>query len=841
MTLYCSASGDTLVYRYSPGTYLLKQKQQYSFISFNHSFETGKPGEPTLPYLQVNLLLPEGQVAESIHFYGDKLTEIPGEYILYPYQYSRPVSGPEKEDQQPLVLNEAVYGQPGNYPPQSTGLLSTQYLHGHPIALGTFTPVVYTPFQKKIRYYQEVTITIITRTEGQDHQHLPVNSSLQSKQVVGKAIQNPGMLLYYPPVVSDTEDYHILIVAPAVFNGHFEGVIDHYFIRGLKTKIINTEFIYATYTGQDSQEKIRNCIIHEYQNNNILHVMLAGDVEWIPARGFYAQVQSSSLYSDYNIPADLYYAALDGNWNTDGDNKWAEPGEDDLYPELSVGRLPVNTTAQLDNLVNKILHYQDHPVIGECRKPLMVGEKLYDNPITWGGDYMDLLIGLHSDNGYTTQGIPAWHNIQKLYDRDLPSPWTLSDLLAAINSGAAFIHHAGHSNTNYLMRMSSSSVTDTNFYLVNGIAHNYIPIYSHGCYCAAFDASDCIAEHMINLHKFAVAFVGNSRYGWFNEGSTEGPSEHLHREFVNALYGENLGQIGVAHTLSKINTAGWVSAPGQWEDGALRWCFYDCNVLGDPAMFLWTDKPMNLTVTHADTLVLSADTLLVGCDTANSPVEGLNCVLLRDTVMLNVLVTDSLGFARFPLSFSVNDTGLLTLIVSSYNCLPDTSFIRIVSPASISGTLSYDNPENTPLDSSFIYLVRQNDTVAMTFADSLGHYSFQNVEMGAYQLKILCIHQWGGATATDGLMIMRHFVHLALMNGLPLKAADVDGNHFVNTVDALGISRRFVGLMDSFPAGDWVFENTTTNISHTGETIVNIKGLCVGDVNKSFVPVYHIY
>ena len=29
---------------------------------------------------------------------------------------------------------------------------------------------------------------------------------------------------------------------------------------------------------------------------------------------------------------------------------------------------------------------------------------------------------------------------------------------------------------------------------------------------------------------------------------------------------------------------------GQWEEGALRWCFYDCNILGDPAMKIWTSN-----------------------------------------------------------------------------------------------------------------------------------------------------------------------------------------------------------------------------------------------------------
>lgn len=821
--------------KYSTGKYIISSVDKYTLIRFNQSFLSGKAGEPAMPYQQVNLLLPPGQTAVSVKFSGEGLTEIPGEYTVYPYQYNRPLSEGESAGEG-FMINDLIYRRNTALPSGPTGKLTTQYLHGYPVACCTFTPLVFNPALKKIWYYKEVKITIQTRNDKRVSSHLPVSTTIAARQIIRKFIQNPEVLSFYPPVTSDTADYEVLIVAPDIFSGHFINLIDEYFVRGMKSKVIKTETIYADYPGQDSQEKIRNCIIHEYLNNHIKHVLLAGDVELVPARGFWAQVQSSSLYVDYNIPSDLYYAALDGNWNTDGDDKWGEPGEDDLLPELSVGRFTVNTTGELDNIINKTIHYQTAPINADCRKPLMVGEKLWDNPLTWGGDYLDLLIGPHSDNGYTTEGIPAWHNIQKLYDRDLPSPWTLSDLLTRINQGTSFIHHSGHTNTNYLMRMYSSSVTNSNFSQINGIDHNYIPVYSHGCYCAAFDASDCIAEQMLNISNFAVAFVGNSRYGWFNEGTTEGPSEHLHREFMNALYGEGIGQIGAAHTLSKINTAPWVNAPGQWEEGALRWCFYDCNVLGDPAMYLWTDTPINLAVTHEDTINAGAGSVTIQCDSANSPIQGLTCIALKDSTLLGKSITDSTGNALIPLSLQPSDTGLITIIVSGYNCLPDTSFIHVIEMAGVSGVISYDNQASTPLDSVWVLLMQQEDTIAQALTDSTGHFSIRNVMAGQYEVKIGCGHSWGGVNSTDALQILRHFVHIIQLNGLALKASDIDNNHVTNSVDAFAVQKRFVGLMNYFPSGDWTFENKTINIGQTGETIVNIRGLCLGDVNKSYYP-----
>ncbi len=113
-----------------------------------------------------------------------------------------------------------------------------------------------------------------------------------------------------------------------------------------------------------------------------------------------------------------------------------------------------------------------------------------------------------------------------------------------INSGKQFVHHVGHANSNYVAYMSNSDITNANFSGANGIDHNFTIMQSAGCICGAFDDNDCIMEKMVNIQNFAVAVIGNSRYGWFNEGQTEGPAAHLHREMVDAMYHEKMNMIG---------------------------------------------------------------------------------------------------------------------------------------------------------------------------------------------------------------------------------------------------------------------------------------------------------
>ena len=578
---------------YSFSNLSVTSRNGYDFVVIDHTLLSGITGEPALPYHQVALLLPPGESAVELSFSGEELTPIPGIFHLWPQQPVQPIS---KGSDNTFRINGTIYRLDENYPKQQTGNLFTAFLNGYSFALSTFTPVVYNPVTGSLAYYKKVTIRIVTRPEAKATKALAfLPAGEKALQRVLSLAQNPASVALYPSKSPLKSAYEILIITPQQFQEGYADLVNYYNSINRPVQIATTELINSSMTGQDQQEKIRNYIIQEYQTNGIEHVILGGDIEHVPYRGFYCYVISGSGYEDFNIPADLYYSALDGNWNTNGDNKWGEPGEDDLLPELSVGRMSFSTSQELANMVHKSVSYQSDPVKEEMKHPYMVSEFLYDPPMTWGSDYLELLIDDHSDNGYFTHGIPSLVNtIDSLYDSPSFS-WGTTQLLNEINQGKSFIHHSGHSNSNYMMRLYNWDITNQNFSKVDGIQHNYQLMYTHGCICGAFDDNDCISEKATTISNWLVGGVFNSRYGWFNQGQTEGPSAHLHREFISALYNPDpdsaCPELGSAHTMSKIKTAPWVGLPGEFEPGAQRWCFYDCNVLGDPALKVWIDNP----------------------------------------------------------------------------------------------------------------------------------------------------------------------------------------------------------------------------------------------------------
>ncbi len=163
--------------------------------------------------------------------------------------------------------------------------------------------------------------------------------------------------------------------------------------------------------------------------------------------------------------------------------------------------------------------------------------------------------------------------------------------------------------------------------------------------------------------------------------------------------------------------------------------------------------------------------------------------------------------------------------------------LNLKAQFSISGSLNYFNYPSTPLKNCMLYLLNGNDTVGICSTGSTGQYVFANIAPGVYHVKVSCNIMFGGSGgATDALMILRHFVGLPpLLSGLKLAAGDVDASGFTGVADGLMIERRFVGLCMAFPAGNWIFEDPAIQVVNSNITL-NIKGLCYGDVNGSYIP-----
>jgi len=140
--------------------------------------------------------------------------------------------------------------------------------------------------------------------------------------------------------------------------------------------------------------------------------------------------------SEQSVPSDLYYQCLDGNYNSDGDNRWGEPndgpggGDVDLSAEVYIGRVSAENTDEMANWVYKDIAYENSASDPYRLNAMMVGEYLgFGGVSDYATDSMEE-IRLGSDaHGYTTAGFVSAPTMTTSTLYDSPTyTWSAGDL-----------------------------------------------------------------------------------------------------------------------------------------------------------------------------------------------------------------------------------------------------------------------------------------------------------------------------------------------------------------------------------------------------------------------------
>ncbi|MFX0138260.1 MAG: C25 family cysteine peptidase, partial [Candidatus Hodarchaeota archaeon] len=594
----------------------------YQRLSIERGGYLGEVGCPKLPFKNVKILIPYGKDMKDIEIIMENKQILEGTYKIEPAQAPVPVDSTEIPE---FTLNEFVYNSKDTFPDEQYSVAGIYNSRGYRILVLNIHPVSYIPNIGEISYFKDIKIRInlvdspeansLYRGIKKDEDHViklvdtpqMINTYTQKSTLSNSpnlvSSSNSFQTLTNGDVLGDPGPYDYVIITnvplrdspsdpPNIYN--FQDLADYKNLHGIQTTIVTVEEIYAYYNDDylkvkydddfyiDNQVRIREFIKDAYKNWEIEYVLLGGDGDRpgnipnnniIPTRGFYCLAGSNK---DYNIVSDLYYAGLDGTWNTDEDDRWGEPGEDDLFAEVYVGRAPVGLSSftvpageELSNFIRKTLAHEasltlDDPYLYNV---LMLGQDLWPAPGD-GGDHMDEIIPL----------IPERYNVYTLYDRDYW--WSPSELISKINDGVHIINHLGHAYAEGVMKLSVYPY----FWGDNDPFENekYFLGYSQGCLAGGFDLeSDCISECFIISEHGAFAFIGNSRIGFI------GPGNSFHQGFIDAIFKEGIMEIGKANQDSKEDCIWYISS--DYISQFYRWVYYTLNLLGDPTTTLYID------------------------------------------------------------------------------------------------------------------------------------------------------------------------------------------------------------------------------------------------------------
>ena len=255
------------------------------------------------------------------------------------------------------------------------------------------------------------------------------------------------------PILSDVDDYDLLIISPDAFVNNLERLITHKNQNGFRTRIKTVEEIKDESLGCDVQEKIKYVIKHEIEHAGIDYVLLVGGVDgqstqWtLPVRYSHVLIRPGTQeIIEPSFISDLYYADIydsTGNfsrWNSNNNDIFAEYDEMildemDLYPDVILGRLPCRNKREVATIVDKIISYETETK----------GSDWFENILLVSGDHW-------ADEAHINEGVLIMENASEIMDDFTPIKvftteddiMLARDIRKAINQGSGFAYFCGH-------------------------------------------------------------------------------------------------------------------------------------------------------------------------------------------------------------------------------------------------------------------------------------------------------------------------------------------------------------------------------------------------------------
>jgi len=260
--------------------------------------------------------------------------------------------------------------------------------------------------------------------------------------------------------------------------------------------------------------------------------------------------------------------------------------ENDIFPDMAIGRLPIQSVAQGEAVIGKIIAYDTAPEFGVWRNTIVLTSDDERTPgVTFEEPYH-----IGSSERLANREIPGSFQVERIYLTEYPldaageKPGARDALIGRINEGALLVNWIGHGAANLWAHERVFNTARDLPSIQNG---SRLPIFvTATCTAGRFDLinEEAMAEDFLRVDgKGAVGFIGATRL------SFPSPNERLNRILYDGLLNQNL-PIGSALLRAKIGTVN--------RENSEKYVLF-----GDPAMRLGIpSQPIRFTSDSTDTL-----------------------------------------------------------------------------------------------------------------------------------------------------------------------------------------------------------------------------------------------
>ena len=387
--------------------------------------------------------------------------------------------------------------------------------------------------------------------------------------------------------------------------------------------------------------------------------------------------------SNNYFPTDLYYSdiAVDQytksdhhDWDTDNNGIYGERYGGNIdsvngIADISVGRTPVNTPDETTIFVDKVIRYEKYKDKNDFLLPMDFAISMLLGSGNWGSvddpsypldrsavvseDIRKSILAQSNDVGSSDR--PRWIFTRRYEDYLHVRAEDKTGDLGEANK--ASIKNAIEKGQNYVSLISHGGHTGLCFIEsddIKNITNHPGIFFGNACNTAMFDVAndDAIAEWAIlNPRGGAVAYLGAGRMG----STGDGP---LSVAFWQAFNSDRLGEM---FDHSKINA-----------DDRQR---YNYNLLGDPAMRVWSDRPKQLNVVHAKKICTGQQKFVMLITTNGQPIKDVVVCITMEGTLFATCITDASGKASCQITPSVE--GTMKVTVSGKNLIPYIATVTV--------------------------------------------------------------------------------------------------------------------------------------------------------------------
>ncbi len=654
VALFAGTVTQTL--EFNSGDIYITEANGFDVVQMPKYASTVEPGKPALPIAPLNVVIPANASVTAIRVVPEQVFELPGVYRVHPAQPPVPLSA--KNPSQFVPPDPTVYSTPAPYPEavyEWNGYTGT--MMGWRVCPFAVYPLHWNPVTGKLTLYRRLRVYVDYKEGAITPPTLTEKQLEHFGPAVASVVVNPEAIRQFAPPqrLRDNMDCDYAIITSSTLASNFQTFAQWRTKKGYYTRIFKTDSISSVYPGRDLQERIRNFIIDYWQNHGLIYVLLAGDNSIVPARRGYVNVEGTADY----IPADVYYADLQWSWDGNRNNIFGEVDGDtvDLFYDLFIGRASVDNATQVGAFVNKTLYYEKTPTTDYLQKMLLPYVLLWTG---YSGRIVSDTIAAKTPSGWV--------------DRYIADPTTTTPMRDSINTGFHFCHVAAHGDDYGFYTQSGTPIYTTTVARNQTNSTRPVILNSIACISGNFEASDCLAEELVNNpNGGAVATIMNSRYGWGTPPQM-GPSEKLDCMFYDYYFIGDTVEIGRNHCSSKGVYGYMAQSQPLW-----RWCYYELNLFGDPALPMWNGVPATMTVQNQDTTPTGAQTFQVTVTSGGNPVIGALVCLYKSGELHEVGRTDGTGVAR--ITINPITPGTMYLTVTRKQFLPVEKTVVVVPGA----------------------------------------------------------------------------------------------------------------------------------------------------------------